>query len=191
MKYLKSLVIALISTLIMAGCASVAHVERDNTVNFSNYKTFDWVEAQRDSTTQRISDLAEQNIKNAVNAELIKKGWRQSNNNPDVLLTYDVSVENTVREQNNPVYTQPYTRYYYNPYTRRWNSIYYPSQFAGYDRQRYQIREGTITISIVDAKTDKTVWQGWTTEALNSRNLTGKEIQQFVKSIFRKFNVAG
>lgn len=178
---------AVICIQLLNSCASVAHVEKDNTVNFSQYKTFDWVDAQKDSTTQRISDITEQNIRSAVNTELAKKGWRENKNNPDVLLTYDVSVETAVREQSNPVYTRSYTRYYYNPYTRRWNSIYYPSQFAGYEHQRYQIREGTITISIVDTQTDKTVWQGWTTDALNSRNLTNREIQKFVKSIFRKF----
>jgi hypothetical protein len=43
---------------------------------------------------------------------------------------------------------------------------------------------------MIDAKTDKTVWQGWTTDEVNSRNLTSKEIQYAVKSIFRKFDVA-
>jgi hypothetical protein len=78
----------------------------------------------------------------------------------------------------------------YNPYSRRWVSIYYPSQFLGYDNNQRTVREGTITVSIIDAKTDKTIWQGWTTEEINSRNLTSKEIQNSVKSIFRKFDVA-
>ncbi|MGB3165024.1 MAG: DUF4136 domain-containing protein, partial [Chitinophagaceae bacterium] len=60
----------------------------------------------------------------------------------------------------------------------------------GYERDERTIREGTVTISMIDAKTDKTVWQGWTTDEVNSRNLTSKEIQNSVKSIFRKFDVA-
>jgi hypothetical protein len=52
------------------------------------------------------------------------------------------------------------------------------------------VREGTVTITMLDAKTDKTIWQGWTTDQVNSKNLTGKEIQNSVKSIFRKFDVA-
>jgi hypothetical protein len=43
---------------------------------------------------------------------------------------------------------------------------------------------------MIDAKTEKTVWQGWTTEEVNSRNLSTKEIQNSVKAIFRKFDVA-
>ncbi|WP_315817710.1 DUF4136 domain-containing protein [Paraflavitalea speifideaquila] len=51
------------------------------------------------------------------------------------------------------------------------------------------VREGTLTVTMVDAKTDHTVWQGWTTDEVNSRNLTQKEIQSSVKAIFRKFDV--
>jgi hypothetical protein len=43
---------------------------------------------------------------------------------------------------------------------------------------------------MIDAKTDKTIWQGWTTEEVNSKNLTNKEIQYAVRSIFKKFDVA-
>ena len=35
---------------------------------------------------------------------------------------------------------------------------------------QYEVREGTVTITMVDAKTNKTVWQGWTTDEVNSKN---------------------
>jgi hypothetical protein len=59
----------------------------------------------------------------------------------------------------------------------------------GYDNDTETVREGTLTITMVDAKTDKTIWQGWTTDDVNSRNVTQKEIQSSVNSIFRKFDV--
>ena len=192
MRFIKLLSAATFSGLVLAGCASVAHVEKDATVNLNSYHSYAWVdtrEKKNDSTKAEVSDLTERSIKQAVNGELAKAGWRESKR-PDVLLTYDVLVERGVREQNNPVYSEPYTRYYYNPYTRRWMSVYYPSQFLGYDRNQQQVREGTITISLIDAKTDKTIWQGWTTDQVNSRNLTSKEIQNSVKSIFRKFDLS-
>jgi len=125
-----------------------------------------------------------------VNEELRKEGWREVRNNPDVLVGYDILVERTTRERNSPVYSRPYSRIYYNPYTRRYGTINYPSQFLGYDNEAYSIKEGTITVSMVDVKTDKTVWQGWTTSEVGSNNLTRKEIETGVKSIFRKFDVA-
>jgi len=68
--------------------------------------------------------------------------------------------------------------------------VYYPSQFRGEDREQQAIREGTEIIRLIDAKTGKTIWQGWTTDEVNSRNLTGKEIDAAVRSIFRTFAVA-
>lgn len=173
---------------VLASCASTAYVEKDHSVNFNKYKTYTWI--QKDEKEKRSNDFMERNIHNAVNQELAKAGWKEVDNRPDVLVGYDVLVERNMKQQNSPVYSQPYSRVYYNPYTRRYNSIYYPSQFLGYDANEAPVREGTITISMIDAKTDKTVWQGWTTDEVNSRNLTSKEIQNSVKSIFKKFDVA-
>jgi len=193
MRYLKFLCAVVLSGLLLAGCASVAHVEKDDSVNFSSYHSYTWVDAKEstdDSVKTKVSDLTERKIKDAVNAELAKTGWRLSKNKPDVLLSYDVVVERGVKENTDPVYSQPFTRYVYNPYTRRWISLYYPSQFMGYDRNERTVKEGTVTISVIDAKTEKTVWQGWTTDEVNSQNLTTKEIQNAVKSIFKKFDIA-
>ncbi len=191
MKYSKLLAAVAVGSFVMAGCASVAHIEKDDSVNFSSYRTFAWVETKaenNDSTKTPVSDLTEQSLTKAVSAELIKAGWKESKR-PDVLLTYDVLVEKAVKQTADPVYSQSATRYYYNPYSRRWMSVYYPSQFVGYDRNQQQVREGTVTVSMIDAKTDKTVWQGWTTDEVNSKNLTAKEIQSSVKNIFKKFDL--
>ena len=193
MKSLHFIGAAVISGLLLAGCASVAHVEKDRTANFSNYHTYAWVDTKdnkEDSSRTPVSDLTERNIREAVNAELAKSGWREAKHKPDVLLSYDVLVERNIKDDRNPVYSEPYTRYFYNPYTRRWSALYYPSQFLGYDNNSRPVREGTLSISMIDARTDKTVWQGWTTDEVNSSHLTSREIQNSVKSIFRKFDVA-
>jgi hypothetical protein len=192
MKTVKLLGILFLAAFVVSGCAAVAHVEKDDTVNFSKYKTFAWTEtSDTDSANQKAtSDLTERNIKAAVAAELEKQGWRESKTKPDVLLGYDVLVEKNLRDNSSAMYSRPYTRYLFNPYTRRWIGVYYPSQFMGYDNYAYEVREGTVTITMVDAATEKTVWQGWTTSEINSRNLTRKEIEASVKSIFRKFDVA-
>lgn len=193
MKQLRMLGVVLMAGLLLAGCAATAYVEKDESVNLSKYQTFAWVDtkdSQDDTVKAKISDLAERNIRQAVNSELAKAGWKEVKNKPDLLLTYDVLVERAVKEDSNPIYTQPFTRWFYNPYTRRWNSIYYPSRYAGYEVNEREIREGTITISLIDARSNKTIWQGWSTDEVNSRNLTSREIQSAVRSIFRKFDVA-
>lgn len=178
---------------LLASCTSTAHIEKDDNTDFSRYKTFAWIEkdGQGNSNKFKNNNLTEQKIRQAVNAELIKTaGWREVKHKPDVLLSYDVLVERSSREINSPVYSRPFTRLIYNPYTRRYTTIYYPSQFIGYERDERAIREGTVTITMIDSRTDKAVWQGWTTEEVNSKNLTTKEIQYAVRSIFKKFDIA-
>lgn len=182
-----------IVVFLLASCGTTAHIEKDDNADFSKYKTFAWIDKDGEGRSDRNknNDLTEQRIREAVNKELEKTaGWKEAKNRPDVLLSYDVLVERGTKESTNPVYTRPYSRLVYNPYTRRYTTIYYPSEFAGYERDERPIKEGTVTISMIDTKTDRTVWQGWTTDEVNSRNLTTKEIQNSVKSIFKKFDVA-
>jgi hypothetical protein len=192
MKSLKFFGLIIIAGILFTSCANVAHIEKDEAVNFNSFKTFAWVQtsADKNDSANHVTDLTSQRIRSAVNSELTKAGWRETRQKPDVLLSYDVLVEKTLKHDNDPVYSRSFNRYYFNPYTRRWGTIYYPSQFLGYESNQYQVREGTITITMVDAKTEKTVWQGWTTEEVNSKNLTSKEIQNSIRSIFRKFDVA-
>lgn len=179
--------------ILLAGCGTTAHIEKDDQADFTHYRTYAWIDKDGEGPQDRNrkNDLMEQKIREAVNLELQRSsGWKEVKNRPDVLLSYDVLVERSTRESNNPVYSRPYSRLIYNPYTRRYSTLYYPSQFVGYQRDERPVKEGTVTISMIDARTDKTVWQGWTTDEVNSRNLTAKEIQNSVRAIFKKFDLA-
>ena len=186
---LKAAIVAVLGIVILAGCASSTHIEKDETVNFSKYKTFTWLHGD-EGKLENQSDLIETKIRNAVTKEFEKIGWRESKTKPDVILDYDILVERSSKNEREPVYSQPYSRLIYNPYTRRYATIYYPSQFLGYESYEKIIKEGTVTVTMIDARTDKTVWQGWTTGEVNNRNLTNKEIQKAVASIFKKAELA-
>ena len=174
---------------LLASCASTAHIEKDDNTDFTKYRTFAWAEKDG-SKKDRKNNLAEQKIRDAVSKELERTaGWRESKN-PDVLLSYDLLVERSVKQQSEPVYSNPFTRTFYNPYSRRFYRVFYPSRFVGYDNYDLNTREGTVTISMIDANSGKTVWQGWATDEVGSRHMTSKEIQNSVKAIFRKFDIA-
>ncbi|MEZ5034865.1 MAG: DUF4136 domain-containing protein [Chitinophagaceae bacterium] len=176
---------------LLAGCSSATHIEKDDTVNLKDFKTFAWVEATNPSHKDKPISLEEQQIRNAVNKELTSDmGWKEVKHRPDVLLSYDVLVEKSFDESTNPVYSRPFTRLFYNPRSNRFFRVIYPSQFVGYETDRRPVKEGTITLTMIDAQTNKTVWQGWTTGEVNSKNLTAKEIQRTVRSIFRKADLA-
>lgn len=174
--------------LLLTSCGTSAHIEKDESANLQNYKTYLWIDKENKGKVS--NEIAAQNLKVIVNDELQKNGFREVKNNPDLLLSYDLLVEKNVREQTEPMYSRPYSRVYYNPYTRRYGQIYYPSQFLGYDSYNTPVKEGTVSISMIDAKTDKTIWQGWTTEELNSNQFSSKEVQKNVRTIFKKFDTA-
>ena len=119
---LKTAIVAVLSIGLLAGCASAVHIEKDETVNFSKYKSFTWLHGENGKLENQ-SDLVETKIRNAVSKEFEKIGWRESKNRPDVILDYDVLVERSSKKESDPVYSQPYRRLVYNPYTRRYATI--------------------------------------------------------------------
>ena len=182
--------LAVFAAFVFAGCASTAHVEKDKNADFSKYQTYSWVDKPvvKQEKKNRRNDLTETNIRNAVNEQLQKKGWKETRSNPDVVINYELVVEKNQVQQQDPVYSQSYTRSYYNRYTGRVHNFYYPSQFMGYDSYTTTVKEGTVTITMIDSRTDKTVWQGWTTSEVNGRDITSREIDKNVKTIFKKFD---
>jgi len=191
MKRWKFFIMAGLVGISTVSCKSPVYVQRDESTNLALYHTYSWVEtrANENDQSKRAMAYADVNVRNAVNAELAEKGWREAANNPDALISYDVLVERTTEQQSSPIYSQPFTRIYYNPFRRHWGTIYYPSQFVGYQSYQVPVKEGTVTITMTDAKTDKIVWQAWTTEQLNYANLTTDEINKSVRNIFKKFDV--
>ncbi len=178
--------------LFIVGCGPAAHVEKDQAFNFSNYKTFAWVDKDGEGRKDRNNnnDIAESNIRAAITKELNRAGWNETNRRPDLLLSYDVLVERSTVQSSDPVYTQPFYRTFYSPYYRRYFIVNYPSQFVGYDRSERTIKEGTITINMIDAQSGRTVWQGWATDEVTNRNMSQKEIDAAVRSIFKKADLA-
>lgn len=176
--------------LLFSGCAGSAHIEKDKSADFSKYHTYAWIDKpeEKGARKNRRMELTETNIRNSVNEQLKKNGWREVNASPDVLVSTELLVERNQKKQQDPVYSQPYTRSYYNRYSGRIVTYYFPSQFMGYDTYSTTVKEGTITVTLIDNKTDKTVWQGWTTSELNSNRITSDEIDRNVKTIFRKFD---
>lgn len=185
MKQFTLLGLSAIFVIVLAGCGPTAHIETSNNANFDQYRSFAWVRAKDDRT----KGLMEQRIKDAITYELQRsRGWKEDNRDPDVLLSYDVLVERNSRLQSDPMYTWGGYRTFYNPYYRRFYNVYYPSMFMGYDTYEVPTREGTIAITMVDAKTEKTILQGWATDEVDGRRLTGNEADRIVAAIFKKWD---
>jgi len=182
--------ILVLAAIAFTGCGVSAHVEKDPSVDLKNYKTFAWLTDHNGSHKdgRNYQNFQEKNLKEMVNAQLEKNGWRMVRSNPDVLIDYDIMVENDVKNQSESVYSRPYVRYFYNPYTKRINSVYYPSQYMGENSYAVPYRSGTITLNFVDTKSNNLVWQGWAETEITNKRLQQDDMKKVVKAIFKKFN---
>ena len=192
MKTINYLYAGLIAVFCFTACSTPVHVEKDDSVNLNNYRTYMWVDTryQQDDNSGRPVYYGDITVRNAANAELRRIGWTEVSSDPDVLISYDVLVKNTTARRSEPIYTQSYTRTYYNPRLRRWGTIYYPSEFLGYNNYTVPVNEGTVSITLTDANTDRIVWQGWTIDELNYSRISQDELTTSVRNIFSKLDVA-
>ena len=85
--------VVLFFSFILISCSSTAHIEKDDSVDFGQFKTFAWIDKAANDNN-RANDLIEQKVKEIVKIELEKNaGWKQVTSKPDVLISYDVPVE--------------------------------------------------------------------------------------------------
>jgi hypothetical protein len=183
------LLMTTVATAFLFSCGNKVYVEKDESANLAKFKTYAWVDMKDNQNDSRnVTGFADPTVKRVVKETLAKRGWSETEINPDVLLSYDVLVERTSETQSQAVYSQPFSRVYYNPYLRRWGTVYYPSQFIGYDNYDVPVREGTLTLTMTDPLTDKVIWQGWTTERMEDRKFATSDIEKAMKSILKKFN---
>ena len=177
--------------VIMVSCGTTAMVQKDDHVDIRKYRTYAWVDASTKDTLNhsvKTSDLTDRKIKESIERNLTEAGWKLTKKNPDVLLTYEIDIEKERRNRQTPVYSQSGYQYVYSPYSRRWIPMYYPSDLMGYRNTTEVVQEHTLTVSLIDAETDKTVWQGWTTVDSNAKRMSDKEIDNNVRAIVKKLD---
>jgi hypothetical protein len=154
------------------------------------YKTFAWTSIDGTMDSGHVSnEIVDNNIRNAISTELERNGWKESNQDPDVLLDYNVMVDKIDKVETEPVYSYPNTFYYYNRRLKRIGYIYTPSHLRGYNTYNVPFNQGTLTVNMIDAKTNKLIWQGWSQREINNSNITTRDAQNNVKSIFKKFSL--
>lgn len=190
MKNVKKIWFPVFAAFIITGCGVQSYVEKDPEVNLNKYRTYAWIGDKSRKSEKPYKDFQDTYLANLISQQLEKNGFVKARSNPDVLIDYDIMIENEVREKSDPVYSRSFVRYFYNPYTGRINSLYYPSRYLGQNAYDVPYKSGTITINIVDNDSKKLVWQGWAETEVTKRRIEKQDMDKIVKSIFRKLDVA-
>ncbi|HEX2248770.1 MAG TPA: DUF4136 domain-containing protein, partial [Gemmatimonadales bacterium] len=167
--------------LVVAGCAGrQVTTDYNPEAGFSQYRTFAMVSSPDSLSHQLIDDR----VRSAVEAQLTDKGLTEtSRESADLYVGYGV-VDHTRQEVST-------TRW---DWARGWGWRYYRWGLAWPAITEHDITtytDGTIVVSLVDAKTHREVWQGQAADVLslpvtNPKNAT-KDINQAVAKIFTKY----
>ena len=171
---MKKLIISFLSICLFASCSSVSVVaDYDSKTDFTIFKTFAFYKKGIDKA--KISDLDKRRILKAIEAELLNKGLKKSEN-PDMLVSIFAKSRKKVSVN-----------------SRFDNRIlYYPSYYYGRERLRVtKYTEGTLFVDFIDVKNKKLIWQGIGSGALGAKTGPGKaeRIQTFVHDIIDKYPI--
>lgn len=148
----------------------------DRSASFSSYKTF---RLDHQTTIGMVNALNSDRIVNSIEAEMTKKGFTVTHNEPDLII-HAV----TVLKDKHTVSVNSYAHGgVYRPYG------FWPMSGTGHATVRKEdYKEGTLVIDIVDAKTKKMVWTGTANADIHKRPKNPDEtIRAVVAKIMEPF----
>ena len=139
------------AALIVQGCAgiTVGH-EFDPDANFAAYGSYDWLPTESRRVDLRVRDpMVEQNMRSAIEAELLSKGLRkvERGGEPDIRIGYLLTLEDGV--DSNSMYERSGGDWQYRTYG--------PANLATQTRA-YSM--GTLVIDVFDVGRKELVWRG-------------------------------
>jgi hypothetical protein len=160
--------------LLFTSCSTINFgYDYDRNSNFTAYKSYKMSE---DSYKLPVDELNRDRIIRAVETELNNEGFTKSDN-PDVII--DIQIKAHEEVQANATSSGVYGGRYY-----------YGGGFTTTDITYTKYVVGTLFVNMVDAKTEKIVWQGRATKTLEE-NLSPQKreanINYAVRGIFTKY----
>lgn len=160
-----------VSLILLTSCVSVRVVaDYDKEANFNSYKTFAFYKPGIDKA--EISDLDKKRILRAIEAEMILKGFKKSDN-PDLL----VSIFTKEKER-----VEVYNNYYGMGWF--WNPWWFGPNYSTVTTRT----EGSLYIDLIDAKKKELVWQGKGSGYLTKRvDKKDERIREFVSEILKQY----
>jgi hypothetical protein len=133
--------------VLLSACESTPRTrsDYDPAADFSAYKTFGFAADQPGNTGERYTSLIMQHLRATSRVEMEKRGYVYTDDNPDLLLDFQLLTQEKVRVDS----------WGGSPY---WRGRY--GAWGGYDVDVRQYTEGTLLVDLVDARRKQVVWQG-------------------------------
>lgn len=159
--------LALIACLSLAACATIpVHTDYDGTVEFLFYRTFAVVPPR--DREPAVESLGEARVRQAIVAGLTAKGLAEVPR-PEADLLARWRMRTRERLVVDEVFGPPFWR---RPYRRT---------------QVYPVREGTLTIELVDRERARVVWEGTATGVVDDPARNRETIRRAVARILEQY----
>ncbi len=140
--------------------------------NFSEYHTYAWRSREGMGSHNAFQDgFLDQRLREAVDRELQSKGWVETNNSPDVYVTYYAGTRERENVANFPYVVDPWFWGY-------WNDVMVTHYI-----------HGTFIIDMIDAHTNHLVWRAYATDNVDRlpQLEKAKTIDKIAEKAFDKF----
>jgi len=182
-------VVCVVLLVAMASCAGQIYSDRDSAYPFTQIKTFAWYPKNPVDfkSSEFDNQIIESNIKNIASAELKRRGLKVSIDSPDVILDYQIMIEQKVETVQTPVYNSPYNYGYNNPYRPSPVAINTAPYISGYTTQQIPYNEGTLTILMIERKSNRMIWRGWSESTVTDGQTYESEMHEDIIDIFKRF----
>lgn len=161
-------------TLCLASCMGYKElpVEYDYSYrgNFKRYRTFEMVHARNQSDTSFLNQVVEKSIVSRMKF----LGYRQVNHRPHLLISFKMFTDSL-----------RFTGYA-QPDIEDW--IQDQKEDLTYDKQRYDLKTGTLLIQLYDRRQNRAIWQGYATTLYGSIDFNNnRHLKNAVISILDKY----
>ncbi len=154
--------VIMVAVVTMAGCASTpnTYANADPSANFAQFQTYGFVPAMG-TDTRDYQSLQTNYLKSAIGSELQNRGMSESNS-PDLLINFHVHTKEKIRSHSVPT---GHIGAFYDPFWDTWGG------YGGWRTEVRQYTEGTLTIDVVDANSNKLVWEGAAVGRVTNKDL--------------------
>lgn len=164
----------LILTIVLLAACNPVQTSYNPQTDFTGYSTFCWLQGCEFSVTgpEYLNDsLVQLHIKNAIIANLEQKGLRYTDNNPNLLIDFHVTVES---ERAIIYHNREEEPYYY--------------RFSWLQPEEVMLTKGTVLIHVVDRARSEVVWQSYAAGYLDPvPDLSEKNIRKGIDRVLKKF----
>jgi hypothetical protein len=171
--------VCLIAVALLAGCATPPpqpQSMRDPTADFAAFRTFDWAPAPGVAGSDAPLQLLDKNIRAAIAAEMKRKGYTESQDNPDLRISYETAKADKI--ESSPVRI--------GVGVGSWGGNVGGSVGVSSSSVR-NFTEGKLVIHAIEVAKNAEVWQGSIEGRLTKGSVEPAAIQHAVSTAMRDF----